>query len=105
MQKLMNVRERAQVVDSIKLIEADLAKIGVTQVLIFGSVAKATQNEASDLDILVHPELVNRKDEIEKILQATTSRKIELVFRARLAEPHKEEILNTAISAIDLSIK
>ena len=101
MPKLINVQEREQLVESIRLVEADLAKIGVTQVLIFGSVAKATQNQASDLDILVHPEIENRTSEIEKILQAITSRRIEIVFLARLAEPHKEEILSTAISAIN----
>jgi predicted nucleotidyltransferase len=105
MQKPENVQERERVVDSIKLIQADLAKIGVTQVLIFGSVAKAIQNEDSDLDILVHPKLEDRKAEIEEIFKAITRRKIELVFRAWLAQPHKDEILSSAISVINLDIE
>jgi predicted nucleotidyltransferase len=98
-----NLQERDRIIRNIKKIERQLVTLNLRKLLIFGSIAKATQNKDSDLDVLIYPRITGHKGRICKVLQTATHRPIEVVYMAELRDPFRDEILRTAITVIDLN--
>ena len=74
----------------------------VTKLGIFGSFAVGTQNESSDLDVIVEfeqstPNLYDKKNRIREILRQRFGREIDLCREKYIRPYFRSQIMSTAI--------
>src|SRR5690349_18889779 len=78
-------------------------RYGLTNIRLFGSVAKGTDGPESDIDLLIDPLLpikdsfgfLEFQDQVSKLLEG---HRVDLVFSAGLFPPFREAILREAVT-------
>jgi predicted nucleotidyltransferase len=91
---------RDQVVAEIEAIKEQIAALGVTELRLFGSVARGEDHPGSDVDILVQfdgPATFDGYMDLKFLLEDRLGRSVGLVTFAGLREEIRSEVLGEAL--------
>lgn len=93
------VRNIDDILDTVRREAPALRRLGVRRLALFGSAARGTLRETSDLDFLVelHPKTFDSYMDVKEFLETRFSEPIDLVLRSALKPEFREEILREAV--------
>lgn len=96
----MKVVDKKDIINRIESLRAELRKLGVARLYLFGSFAANLQSDESDVDLLIDFEKGGKSYanfyKAHQVLENTLDRKVELLTRQSLKPFMREKILHGA---------
>jgi predicted nucleotidyltransferase len=92
---------RDDILATIRTNDAELRKLSVRELALFGSFVRGDQTEASDIDFLVEFDQTTFDNYLDtkELLESLFGRKIDLVIKSNIKPRLRERILSEAVRA------